>query len=405
MKIGLIRETKNPIDNRVALSPKQVAELNSKYPHSKIVVQTSNIRAYSDEEYISEGVEVVSNIEDCDVLFGIKEAKINTLIPNKHYFFFGHIAKMQEYNRPLLQTFLKDNITFSDYEYLIDKDGKRLCAFGWWAGVVGLYYTLQGFGLRERTYTLPKPDLKFTIQDLLNALKSVDLPSVKILITGNGRVSKGAQYILEEIGADRLTEEQFTTDSSVNKLSYFVATTDKLVKRKDGSPYSHEEFKKFPQKYESNFLKWAKYTDIFLSCHFWASDAPVYVTPEILRNQEIPIKVIGDITCDICGSIMSTIRSSTHAEPFYDYNPDTEQEEKAFSSDKNITVMAVDTCPNALAREASQYFGEMLIDHVFKPLLEEKHSQIIENATIVEKGLLTDRFSYLKSFAQIEERN
>lgn len=402
MKIGLIRETKNPIDNRVALSPKQVAELNRKYPQSKIVVQTSNIRAYSDEEYINEGVEVVSNVEDCNVLFGIKEAKINTLIPNKHYFFFGHIAKMQEYNRPLLQTFLKDNITFSDYEYLIDKDGKRLCAFGWWAGVVGLYYTLQGFGMRERTYTLPKPDLKFSIQDLLKALKSVNLPSVKILITGNGRVSKGAQYILEKIGADRLTEEQFTTNSSVSKLSYFVATTEKLVKRKDGSPYSHEEFKNFPQLYESNFLKWAKYTDIFLSCHFWASDAPVYVTPEILRNQEIPIKVIGDITCDICGSIKSTIRSSTHAEPFYDFNPYTEQEENAFSSDRNITVMAVDTCPNALAREASQYFGEMLIDHVFEPLLEGKNSRIIENATIVEKGHLTNRFSYLKSFAQIE---
>jgi len=403
MKIGLIKETKTPVDNRVALSPDQVVQLKQKYPNTEIVVQSSDIRAFSDEEYKNKGIPVVESVADCDVLFGIKEAKIDSLLPDKHYFFFGHIAKMQEYNRPLLQTFLKDNITFSDYEYLIDKDGKRLCAFGWWAGVVGLYYTLQGFGLREKTYILPKPDLKFTIQDLLKALKSVDLPSVKILITGNGRVSKGAQYILEEIGADRLSEEQFTSDSPVNKLSYFVATTEKLVKRKDGSPYSHEEFKKFPQLYESNFLKWAKYTDIFLSCHFWASDAPIYVTPEILRSQETPIKVIGDITCDICGSIMSTIRPSTHAEPFYDYNPYTEQEEKAFSSDKNITVMAVDTCPNALAREASQYFGEMLIDHVFKPILEGKCSRIIENATIVEKGRLTNKFSYLKSFAQIED--
>ena len=405
MKIGLIKETKTPVDNRVALSPDQIIQLKEEYPNTEIVVQSSDIRAFSDEEYKSKGVPVVESVADCDVLLGIKEAKIDSLLPDKHYFFFGHIAKMQEYNRPLLQTFLKDNITFSDYEYLIDKDGKRLCAFGWWAGVVGLYYTLQGFGLRERTYNLPKPDLRFTIQDLLKALKSVDLPAVKILITGNGRVSKGAQFILEKIGADRLTEEQFTTDSSVNKLSYFVATTDKLVKKKDGSPYSHEEFKNSPQLYESNFLKWAKYTDIFLSCHFWASDAPVYVTPEILRNQEVPIKVIGDITCDICGSIMSTIRSSTHAEPFYDFNPYTEQEEKAFSSAKNITVMAVDTCPNALAREASQYFGEMLTEHVFKPLLEGKNSRIIENATIVEKGHLTNRFSYLKSFAQIEEQN
>ena len=148
MKIGLIKETKTPIDNRVALSPEQVAKLNKLYPDSEIVVQSSDIRAYSDEEYRLFGVKIVEDISDCDVLFGIKEAKIDTLIPNKHYFFFGHIAKMQDYNRPLLQAFLNKNITFSDYEYLVDDNNIRLCAFGWWAGVVGVYYTLRGYGLK-----------------------------------------------------------------------------------------------------------------------------------------------------------------------------------------------------------------------------------------------------------------
>ena len=107
MKIGIIKETKTPIDNRVALSPKQVAELNKRFPQHEIVVQASDIRAFSDDEYRAEGVKVVDNLQDCDVLFGIKEAKIESLIPNKHYFFFGHIAKMQEYNRPLLQAFMQ----------------------------------------------------------------------------------------------------------------------------------------------------------------------------------------------------------------------------------------------------------------------------------------------------------
>ena len=93
MKIGLLKETKTPVDNRVALSPKQVALLNKKYPESEIVVQKSDIRSFKDEEYRHEGIKVVDDISDCDVLFGIKEAKISTLIPNKHYFFFGHIAK------------------------------------------------------------------------------------------------------------------------------------------------------------------------------------------------------------------------------------------------------------------------------------------------------------------------
>lgn len=173
MKIGIIRETKIPEDNRVALSPEQVKMLSGKYPNDRIVVQSSEIRAFTDDEYRKEGVEVVDNIDDCDVLFGIKEVKIETLIPNKHYFFFGHIAKFQEYNKPLCKTLLAKNVTFSDYEYLVDENNQRVCAFGWWAGVVGVYYTLRGLGLRlrEKLYNLPKPDRKFTLDQLLENLK------------------------------------------------------------------------------------------------------------------------------------------------------------------------------------------------------------------------------------------
>lgn len=142
MKIGIIKETKDPVDNRVALTPSQVALLNERYPNHRIVVQSSDIRAYTDEEYRQHRVEIVDDLSDCDVLFGIKEASIPTLIPGKHYVFFGHIAKMQSYNRPLIQAMIEKKLTFSDYEYLVDDDNQRVCAFGWWAGAVGVYYTL-----------------------------------------------------------------------------------------------------------------------------------------------------------------------------------------------------------------------------------------------------------------------
>ena len=116
MKIGLLKETKIPEDNRVALAPEQVRTLKQEFPDSDIVVQSSDIRAFSDGEYKAAGVEVVDDLSDCDVLFGIKEVKADTLLPGKHYFFFGHIAKMQAYNRPLLHTMLKKRLTFSDYE-------------------------------------------------------------------------------------------------------------------------------------------------------------------------------------------------------------------------------------------------------------------------------------------------
>lgn len=400
MKIALIKETKIPEDNRVALAPKQVADLNRRFPQHEIVVQSSDIRGYSDDEYRAEGVKVLSDISDCDILFGIKEAQIASLIPNKHYFFFGHIAKLQEYNRPLLQAFIEKKITFCDYEYLVDDRGIRVCAFGWWAGVVGAYYTLRGYGLKHKLYELPKPDRRFTLQQLLKSLQSVDMPKVKVLVTGAGRVSQGAQYVLDNIGAVKMSEEAYLSTDKVNKLSYCVADVDRLVKRKDGGVFSWEHFTKHAGEYMSDFMRFACQTDVLISAHFWAQDAPVYLDVDDLRREDMRIRMIGDVTCDIMGSIKSTVRPATHADPYYDYNPQTEKDEPAFSSDKNISVMAVDTCPNALALDTSEYFGKMLMEHVFEPLLSGKHSAVIDRSMILKEGCLTDRFAYLKDFAE-----
>ena len=402
MKVALIKETKIPVDNRVALAPKQVAELNRKYPQHQIVVQSSDIRAFSDDEYRAMGVRVVDSVADADILFGIKEAKIESLIPGKQYFFFGHIAKMQEYNRPLLQAFIQKDITFCDYEYLTDEHGLRVCAFGWWAGVVGVYYTLRGYGLKHKLYELPKPDRRFTLTQLLDSLKAINLPKVKLFVTGAGRVSQGAQYVLNNIGAVRMTEEDYLSTDSVDKLSFCYADVDRLVRRKDGKNFSWEDFTHNAQEYASDFMRFACKTDVLICAHFWAPDAPVYLSEDDLRNPEMRIRMIGDVTCDIKGSIKSTVRPATHDAPYFDYNPFTESDEPAFSSDKNITVMAVDTCPNALAMDTSEYFGKMLTENVFEPLLNGEHSAVIDRSMILKEGRLTERFAYLKGFSEGE---
>ena len=400
MRIALIKETKIPVDNRVALSPRQVADLNRRFPQHKIVVQTSDIRAFSDEEYRAEGVEVVNNVEDCDVLFGIKEVNADCLLPNKQYFFFGHIAKMQEYNRHLMLALMQKKITFCDYEYLVDENNARVCAFGWWAGVVGVYYTLRGYGLKHKLFELPKPDRRFTLDRLLESLNSIQLPKVRLLVTGAGRVSQGAQYVLEKIGAHKMTEEEYLSNVQATTLSYCVADVDRLVKRKDGTGFSWDDFTHHAHEYESDFMRWAEKTDVLICAHFWGPDAPVYLSEEDLRNKAMRIRMIGDVTCDIKGSVKSTVRPSTHDDPYYDYNVGTEKVEPAFSSEENITVMAVDTCPNALAMDTSEYFGEMLVKHVFEPLLKGEHSDVINRSMILKEGQLTPRFAYLKDFAE-----
>lgn len=401
MKIGIIKETKNPIDNRVALTPEQVAFLNSKYTDSQIVVESSHIRAYSDSQYIEKGVTVTDNLSDCDILFGIKEASIDSIIPNKHYFFFGHIAKMQEYNRPLIQAMINKKISFSDYEYLVDDNNKRVCAFGWWAGVVGTYYTLRAYGLKYKLYNLPKPTLKFTLEQLIDELKSIKLPKVKLIVTGNGRVSQGVQYVLSNIGATEVSEKVFlSNENTIDNLTWHVADIDKLVEHKNKEiKFDFSDFCKNPSNYKSSFFRFAENADILISAHYWDSNAPVYLDTQDLANPRMKIRVIGDVTCDIMGSIKSTIRPSTHDDPFYDYNPNLTKEEELFSNKDNITVMAVDTCPNALALDTSKYFGNMLIEHVFTPLLENKESDILKRANILHNGKLTDRYSYLNDFA------
>lgn len=400
MKIALIKETKVPVDNRVAFAPQQMAQMQKNYPDHKFVVQSSDIRSYSDEEYRQAGLCVCDDVSDCDVLFGIKEADIKTLLPDKHYVFFGHIAKMQEYNRPLIQALMAKHITFTDYEYLVDNKGIRVCAFGWWAGIVGAYYTLRGYGLRHNLYELPKPDRRFTLEGLKAALRSINLPAVKIMVTGAGRVSQGAQYILDEIGAVHMNEEEFLSTEKVSKLSYTTADVDRLVKHRNGNAFSFEHFTKHADEYESDFMRFGKSADILICAHFWGIGAPVYLSKENLKDKDLRIKFIGDVTCDIQGSVKSTLRPATHDDPYYDYNPATCSEEPAFSKPENITVMAVDTCPNALAIDTSAYFGDMLMQHVIDGLLSGNHSDVVERGTILENGKLTPRFAYLKDFAE-----
>lgn len=405
MKIGILRETKNPVDNRVALTPSQISLLMKEFPNSVFKVQPSEHRAYTDDEYRAEGISLDENLADCDLILGIKEATISSLIPDKHYLFFGHIAKKQEYNIPLFKAFIDKRITFSDYEYLVDEEGKRLVAFGWHAGVVGLYYTLQGWGERTGLYTLPKPDRHFNVEAEIKALKEICqyLKNVKLLVTGNGRVSKGAQYILNAIGAKRLGIEEYLSASAVESLSYCVASHEDLVIPIDPScKFSDKSFRTNPELYKSVFPKFAATTDILLSCHFWDNRAPVYLNRKELADPHMRIRMIGDVTCDIMGSIHSTVRSSTHNAPFYDYNPITAKEEKAFSNINNISVMAVDTCPNAMPRITSEFFGGKLIELVLRELLQSNSdgSKVLNRATILKSGQLTPHFEYLESYVK-----
>ncbi|RME33002.1 MAG: alanine dehydrogenase, partial [Deltaproteobacteria bacterium] len=141
MKIGLIREGKVPPDNRVPLTPDQCRFLMDRY-EVDIVVEPSPIRAFRDEEYAALGIPLRTDLSDRDILLGVKEVPIEQLIPGKTYFFFSHTIKKQPYNRPLLQAILRKRIRLIDYEVLTDESGKRVIAFGYFAGMAGAHNTI-----------------------------------------------------------------------------------------------------------------------------------------------------------------------------------------------------------------------------------------------------------------------
>ena len=337
-------------------------------------------------------------MDDCDYLVGVKEVDIDCLIPGKNYFMFAHVAKMPGHNRPLLLAMMDKRITLFDYEYLVDGNLRAAAPFSWWAGVAGVYYTLMGYGLKYHLYDLPKPGRDFTMDQMLGNLRGIDLPKVKLFITGGGSVSKGACFVLDKIGAVQMSEQEYLNTQGVNHLSYAFGHTNQLVKRCDGKPFSYEDFNANKEEYESDFMKWANTTDILICAHYWSPGYPVFLNEDELKSKSLRIKMIGDVACDVGGSIKSTLRDTTHDDPFYDYNPNAGFEEPAFSSDKNITVMAVDALPNALARDSSEDFGKMLTPFVFEPLFTGGDLSALTRAKILDHGYLTEPYGYLKTY-------
>lgn len=397
LKLGIIREGKNPPDKRVPFSPGQAEEIEQRFPHMKVFVQKSPVRCFADSEYDKLDIEVCDSIAHCDVLMGIKEVPVSELIPDKTYLFFSHTIKKQPYNKKLLQEILKKKIRLIDYETLTDRLGNRLVAFGRFAGIVGAYNGLLAYGKRYNAFTLRRAFDCFDINDLKLELRKVILPPVKIILTGAGRVGKGAMETLDTAGIRKVSPHDFLTKTYTEPVYVQLGSADYHI-RKEGGHFNREEFHKNPERYVSGFLKFTQAADILMAGAFWNPKAPVLFTKEEMQSPDFRIKIIADITCDIGGSIPSTKKASTIAEPLYDYNPASDSVEPSLSNEKFVTVMAVDNLPCELPRNASEEFGRDLIDKILPLFLNDDPDKILHRGTIAHKGKLTESFSYLRDY-------
>ena len=401
MKFALIKERKNPPDRRVVLSPEVLARARAMFPDATFKVESSDIRIFPDEAYSSLGFEVTTDVSDCDVLLGVKEVPIAELIPNKKYFFFSHTIKKQPYNRNLLQAILEKNIEMYDHETITKENGARLIGFGRYAGLVGAYNGFRVLGIRDGLFELPKVETLADLNAVKRELDKITLPKMKILLSGTGKVAKGAKEILDHLGIKEIGDALYLT-SAFNEPVYCRVDVMEYNKRKDGKVGDRLEFYKDPSGYESNFFPYAKQTDYFIAGHFYGDGAPYLFTRDDAKHPDFKINLVADISCDIDGPVASTIRPSTIENPFYGYDPQNEQE-VPFDAPNAITVMAVDNLPCELPKDASEGFGETFIEHVIPAFFNDDKDGVLDRAKMTEKGHLRNRYAYLQDFVDGKE--
>ena len=402
--IGIVRESRND-ENRTPLVPEHIKKYKESNPNINFIIQPSNSRCFSDEEYELCGAKINENLNECSIIFGVKEIDPNILINNRTYLFFSHTFKInkqqkniEKHKKDLLLSILNKKITLIDYENIRGKNGTRCLGFGRFAGIVGCYNTLN---LLLRVLGKQSLASAYKINDyerLVLNLKNLYFPKTKILVTGDGRVAKGVIELLNQTNIKAVSKKDFLEKKFDQPIFCNLETKD-YVTNNSSTNFNLEHFINNPQDYSSSALQYLKETNILISAHYWDPSSPKIFENEDLKDLE-NLKIVGDITCDINGSVPTTIRSTTIEEPNYwieRYNLKEIDE-----NNDGIAVMAVDNLPSELPRDSSTEFSEGIINEVLPFLLKEDDGRIL-NGTITTDGSFLEKYNYLNNYIKINE--
>ncbi|OBQ55563.1 alanine dehydrogenase [Tamlana sp. s12] len=401
MKFAIIKERITPPDPRVVFSPSKLKEVTRRFPKAQFKIEASNDRTFPDDAYRKEGFEVTSDVSDCDVFIGIKEVPAEALFPNKTYMFFSHTIKKQAHNRKLLKAILDKNITLYDHETLVDRHGVRLIGFGKYAGIVGAYNAFRTWGLKFNSWELPTAQHLNSTTALQEELGKLKLPSIKILVTGNGRVAKSVHMMLDTMGIKAVSVAEFL-NGSFNEPVYCKVHVGDYNIHKSGKTFINADFYKNPQDYKSNFMRFAQVADLLITGHFYSAGAPKFYTQADVKSPRFNIKVVADISCDVNGPLATTLRASNIDNSIYGYDPETGSEVD-YRNQKAIAVMAVSNLPCEIPKDASRGFGEVFSQEIIPAFFNKDKDGILQRAKITENGKLTPKFSYLQDFVDDNE--
>ncbi|MBU1108528.1 MAG: hypothetical protein KKB51_17770 [Candidatus Riflebacteria bacterium] len=429
--IAIRREDKSIWEKRVPISPEGIRKLRHSDVH--ILVQPSKTRIYKDEEYAHFGAKLTEDINHSDLVIGVKEMPIQSFREGGAYMFFSHTIKGQPHNMPMLKKLVELKSTLIDFECITDNNNKRLVFFGKYAGLAGMIDTFHTLGIKyqdeglKTIFASVKMAYQYgTLHKAKEALKVLadhvekhgirpEIQPAVFAFTGYGNVSEGAQEIFDIFPYIEITPAQLLQldkmEIPANVLVKVVFKENDTVEliQPTGEKFDKQHYFANPTLYKSKFFPYLQHLTCLVNCIFWANGFPKLLTSDecdtLYRNPANRLKVIGDITCDLNGSIECTKKATQPDNPFYVYDID----KKDIVTDlkgKGPLVMAVDNLPCEVPKSASDAFSKALMPFMPElamldttlPFADAKLPEPIKRAVILWNGEFTPAFAYMKNF-------
>ncbi len=431
--IGIRREDKNEWERRVPLVPADLAALKASGDFS-FLIQPSEIRVFADGEYSAAGVTVQEDLSPADIVFAVKEIPVSLLQGRRVYIYFSHTVKGQPYNMPMLQHVLDEGATLIDYEKIADEQNRRLIFFSIHAGYAGMIESLVCLGerLAWKGRSTPLQEFKHayeygSLEEAKDHLRGIGetiaaegmgqhRQPLIIGVAGYGNVARGCQEILDCLPHKvvSVAELEEAANSDMADMGPFVVVTfkegDMVAPRSEDAQFVLQDYYQRPENYRSVFERHLPHLDMLMNTIYWEDRYPRLVTHKWAKANYGPekdprLQVIGDISCDIEGSIELTLKAPHPDKPCFVYDPATRTITDGVEGDGPV-IMAVDNLPCELPREASEHFSSVLRDMVaplaqadwnadFASLHLPSH---LKKAVITHRGELAPSYRYLQGF-------
>lgn len=430
-RICIRHETKSAWERRAPLAPADVGALINTHGLS-IGIEPSPQRVFEDGAYVDLGATRMLNPNEADIVLGVKEIPVSAFAADRTYCIFSHTMKGQSANMPALRRIMELGCTLIDYELIADDKGRRLVAFGPFAGVAGMIDSLWTLGRRFESEGIATPlvevrpahayadmaEAKAALRAVGQRIERDGLPPEAspcvVGIAGYGGVSRGAQEMLDVLPMIEVAPEDLDRigggGADRHRIYKCVFKEEHMVERSADGGFDLQEYYDWPDRYRSKFASYLSHLTMLVNCIYWEPKYPRLATRDDLdalygQTDQPRLRVVGDITCDIDGSLACTTHATTPDDPVYVYDPRT-GETQAGVEGRGPVVLAVDFLPCEVPYDATMSFSAALSPFVpalatadfSKPLESCGLSPELTRATIVYRGKLTERFEYLSEY-------